>query len=212
LVDTTTERLAERIGLVWAELVSLGSFAEQDDEIRQRDRSFIEPLEPDVRRALVDLLQAAGPWIRRFPTARILDEEHASFHTPTDRLGPAREVASAAEDNEVIRSEDADVLEAAISAGQRTGHQSAKARSFSIFSVRNLTYRVVGIALTGIATGVFVQIGKEVAVQSDLVQKSVRLIISAEQPIKNFVADLPADIRAGIKALIEKIKLEAGGP
>jgi Leucine rich repeat len=79
LVDQDLQHVVDQIGIAWAELVSLGSFVEQDDQVRETPTTFIEALELDVRRSLVDLIQTTGPWLRRFPTVVRLDDEHASF-------------------------------------------------------------------------------------------------------------------------------------
>jgi hypothetical protein len=192
--------------LVWAELVSLGSFLEQDDDLRQEPNAFASPLDVDIRRPLMDLLQTAGPWLRRFPTARQLDEDHAAFQTPREAVEPARELVAAAETEDVVEEDDATILDGALRSGEQTGTQSLKARNWGVLSVRNLLVSAIGIAAAGIVTGAFEQIGNQVAEHSILAQKTIRLVLSSEDALGKFLSNLPADIRSAVRALIDDLR------
>jgi Leucine Rich repeats (2 copies) len=211
LVQRDIESVADQIAEVWGELVSLGSFLEQDTDLRQKRDGFTEPLEPEQRRPLVDLLQTAGPWVRRFPTARELDDQHASFHERRDELSGARELLSVVQYQKVIQRNDADMFETALGGNERLGHQTKKAHAFGVFSVRNIAYRVIGIAAAGLATGATAYVGSETAKGLVLTQKAVRLIVSAEEPLLRFLSGLPADIRAGVRALLDTLRGESHG-
>jgi hypothetical protein len=210
LISVDIESVADQIALVWAELVSLGSFAEQDEAVRSSLDAFVEPLAPDVRRCLLDLIQVAGPWVRQFPTARKLDDEHASFQAPHDEIPSARGMVLAARAEDVIRSGDAEILDGALAAGERLGHQSKKAGNFGVLSTRNLVLGAAAIAATGVAEGFFKHVGEEVGKQSILAEKTARLILDSEEPLLKFLESLPADVRTAVRALIAELKRRGG--
>jgi Leucine-rich repeat (LRR) protein len=140
LVKGDIESIAQQIGLVWGELVSLGSFLEQDDTLRKVPEIFASPLDADIRRPLADLLQTAGPWLRRFPTARQLDSEHATFKAPRESVDPARDIIDFASAEALIQENDADILDAALRAGERKTIQSVKAGSWGVFFCKKSNY------------------------------------------------------------------------
>jgi hypothetical protein len=209
LVSTDIESVAERVGLVWGELVSLGSSAEQDDALKKIPDAFASPLDPDIRRPLLDLLQTAGPWIRSFPTARKLDDEHAAFTAPKTSLEPAKDVLNVAKDKDVVANDDAEILDAALDAGRNSGQQSQKAGNWGQTSIRNLVVGVVAIAATGVSTGAFRAIGEEFANNSVLARKTTELLLDGEDAIIKFVESLPADLRSIVNALLKVLKNEA---
>jgi Leucine-rich repeat (LRR) protein len=206
LIQTNIENVSEHVGLVWAQLVSLGSFLEQDDDARQSPSAFSSQLDADIRRPLLDLLQTAGPWVRRFPSARELDEDHANFQTPRHAVEPALQILTTADDEAVIEGEDAQILEDALLAGGKSGVQSLKARSWGVLSVRNLIVGAMGVAAVGVASGASKQVGIEVARRSILAQKSIQLILSSEDALVQFLSSLPADIRSTVRALLDDLK------
>jgi hypothetical protein len=206
LLNQDTDAIAAQVGIVWAELVSLGSYVEQDNEIKENPKADVEPLAPDIRRPLTDLVQSAGPWLRRFPTARRLDEEHAAFQTPKNRVPAAIKLITDADDREVVDSDDASIIQAALEVGQGTGHQTGKARSYGVLSVRNLSMGAIGLVATSMIGGYFTGIGETIAQHSLLATKIEAFVLDNEVTLVRFISDLPADVRAGVRQLIEDLK------
>jgi hypothetical protein len=202
----------KQIGVAWAELVSLGSFIEQDDELREQSDTFIDPLELDIRRSLVDLIQTAGPWLRRFPTVLQLDDELASFQTPRAKVPSARTVLAAIKEGRIVRDEDVSIIEAGLTAGEHSGYQSSKARSWSIVSVRNVVVVAAGFLASNLAAGIVRHIGEQVAKHSSIVEKTVAVLTKEDEVFERFISDLPADIRAAIRTLIKDLKNRANQP
>jgi hypothetical protein len=206
IVDDDLTAVADQIGVVWAELVSLGSFLEQDSEVRENPDPVVEPLPPDVRRSLADLVQTAGPWLRRFPTALKLDNEHASFHASSEKIPPAQKVLKLAEDEDIVRRSDAVVINSALAAGQHAGTQSHKAGGFGIFSVRNVVFGATAFVAAHLAEGYIEHVGGDIAKQSALAKKSISFLHDGEETLMRFLEDLPADIRAAVRTLIQEIR------
>lgn len=211
LVGHDTGAVAENIAVVWSELVSLGSFIDQDDEVQKSTNALFEPLVLDVRRALIDLLQSAGPWVRKFPTARRLDDEHSAFVVPRLSIQPAQNIVAFAEQKGVIHREHATILHTALSAGGHSGHQSNKAGNFGIFSVRNLVVGAAAIAATGFLGGVAKYVGEEFAKQSILAEKTLSLIVSSEKSLLEFLKNVPPDVRAVLRSIVDQLRQDQPG-
>jgi hypothetical protein len=186
--------------------VSLGSSLEQNEELTRAPDAFASKLDPDLKRPLVDLLQTAGPWIRRFPTARKLDEDHAAFQSQTPELHTAESILQHAREGDVVTSDDAEILDAALQAGRNAGVQSKKAGNWGVMSVRNLIFGAVAISVTGIASGAFKHIGDDLAGKSKLAKKATELLLNGEDALLKFVEGLPADMRSIVRALIDGLK------
>jgi hypothetical protein len=121
-------------------------------------------------------------------------------------------LVAAAQKEKVIRKADADLLDTALAGGEHSGHQSQKARGFGIFSTQNFIFRATTLVATGLVLGASQQIGKEAAKDLVLAKKAVRMIVSAEEPLLRFLSGLPADIRAAVRDLIDKLKAERENP
>jgi hypothetical protein len=179
---------------------------EQDELLAVAPDAFASPLAPDLKRPLVDLLQTAGPWVRRFPTAKQLDEEHAAFKLEISILKFAEDVLTVARDEDVVTNDDADILDSALRAGHNPGLQSKKAGNWGIVSMRNLVVGTVAVAATSFTTGVFKHVGDDVASHSTLAKKSAELLLQGEGALLKFLEGLPADIRSIVRALVESLK------
>jgi hypothetical protein len=141
-----------------------------------------------------------------------LDEDHAAFQTPRHATESALQIVTSADDEAVIEGEDAQIIEDALRSGEYRGAQSLKARSWGVLSVRNLIVGAMGIAAVNMTSGVFKEVGAEVAKNSILAQKSIRLILSSEDALLQFLSALPADIRSTVRALIDDLKSQDTDP
>jgi hypothetical protein len=67
-VEGETAQVAERVGVLYSATISLGTFLEFDNDLRQRPQDFknVQPLDPDRRRAFMHLIRTAAPWVRQF--------------------------------------------------------------------------------------------------------------------------------------------------
>ncbi|HUI14437.1 MAG TPA: hypothetical protein VL048_13330 [Xanthobacteraceae bacterium] len=135
-----------------------------------------------------------------------MDEEHAAFQTPKDRVVSARKLIIEADDREVVDSADASIVQGALDAGQGAGHQAGKARNYGVLSVRNLALGAIGLIATSVIGGYFKEIGEAVAQHSLLAGKIERFVLDNETALLRFVSDLPADVRTGVQELIRDLK------
>jgi hypothetical protein len=57
-----------------------------------------------------------------------------------------------------------------------------------------------------VTEGIVFEIGKELAAETPLVKKAVQVLRDAEEPIGQFLSDMPADIRMLKKVLLNSLK------
>ena len=90
------------------------------DNVRNaRVASAVDPLDLDIRRAFVDLIRVAAPWVRRFPSARQLDDDAGAFLARPELYEAAVPIIEAAEGSNLISEIDARLLRAVIRAAER---------------------------------------------------------------------------------------------
>ncbi len=201
-VECTTEDVPGRIGLVYDSTISLGSFLDLDTRLRSASgKSNVDPLELEVQRAFVDLIRSAAPWLRRFPTARMLDDEAGAFLTKTEDFEAAARIVEIAETTNVISAQDLKLLGAIVEAARRGGFQGEKAGARTVWSSKNL---VTAIALVfSFEAGL---INNKAAEQSIVAQNGARLYLKAEAEILKLFESAPEDIKQAVAALIDDLR------
>ena len=196
--------VAERIGEVWSDIVELGSFLDQDRTLRSSASASTDPLEPEARRQLESLISIASPWVRRFPTAVLLDTESAVFASGRNLVPEARSIIENARSTGLLRHRDADVLDAILDTAERSEMQGAKARTFGTQSSRNIIVRsakTITAFIFGLAAGV-------AAPNSMILKPAVDFYLSTEPAIIAIVKDMPNDIGFAYRFLIERLRTD----
>jgi hypothetical protein len=201
LVDCDTSEIPGRIGLVYDNLVTLGSFAEYDHRIRNSPTSTADPLDPEVGRILTDLIRASAPWLRRFPTARKLDDEAGAFLSRANLYEPAATVIEKAEDTDIISSADAQYLRALLDAAKRGEYQAQKAGARGVSSSKNLASMLA--LIISFEAGM---IGNEAAGKSVIAANGSRFYVQAEEYLMALFEDAPADIKHALIAMIRELE------
>ncbi|MEP0706747.1 MAG: leucine-rich repeat domain-containing protein [Parvibaculum sp.] len=199
VIEQPTEDLAEHVAEAWSLSVSLGCLVEQDDAARTARGSMVEPLEADARWLLADLVQTAGPFVRQFPTARNLDDDLASFHSASDHFDAAVSTVNIAVEVELLNLPDGELILAVVDTAHGTGHQSEKARDWSIYTARNIAAGALLFVVGSVTTGALAQVGTEVAQQSRLAGVARDFLLRSESEIVDLTQRLPADVRAAIR-------------
>jgi hypothetical protein len=201
-IDRDTTDVPDVIGIAYDSIVSLGSFLELDARLRKSGaREAASPLDLDVQRAFSDLIRGAAPWIRRFPTARILDDETGAFLSRTELYAPTQGVIEKAAAVQVISQNDAQLLNAVIDAAKRGEFQGQKAGTRAIWSSKNLV-----TALAMILSFEAGLINNKAAEKSVIAQRGAEFYLRAEDEVLKLFEDSPADIRRALIAMIEELR------
>jgi hypothetical protein len=197
-----TSYVAERIGDVWSAAVELGSFLELDERVRSGEADAISPLDPEVRRQFSDLLRTTAPFVRQFPTARMLDDESGAFLARNKMLAFADEIVQEATNVSLLADRDRALLEGLIAAAERGDFQGVKAESRICSSAKNLALT----SATVVASFCIGAVASGYSNQSVIVNKAAAALVAAEKQILKIFEDAPDDIRLGLGALIKHIK------
>ena len=207
-VDSPTADIPGKIGHVYDAIVELGSYLELDQTLRTSADANGHPLEPEIYRALSDLIRSAAPWVRRFPTAQALDSESGAFLTRAELYNPATTVADLAEDAQLISSDDASVLRQLVEAAHRGQFQGQKAGNRVTASARNLILTAGTLA----TSFYFSAISSDFATKSKLVMRAGTFLSTSEESVMQLFSDSPADVRHALRALIDDLRKQNQDP
>jgi len=197
-MDCPTEALPERLGTIYSALMSLASFLDLDQRLRQTDGHDIDPMAPDIRRMFDDLIRTSAPMLRRFPTIDALDDATSGFLTNPALFAPASSIVDAAKSGSVASPRLTAELSAMLASGQRGGDVGDKAGTRGVRGVRNMLYRGGGLFarfLLGTTASGF-------ANESPLMKRFGSFLASAETDITQFLSDRSADIRHAFARMI----------
>jgi hypothetical protein len=203
-----SEATAKRIAEVWADVVELGSFLEQDDAIRAGQSTFAETLDVEMRRSLVSLVTIASTYIRRYPTAATLEMEASVFKTGQDLVPQARLIVEGARQSGLVNKESAEILEASLRTADRSGVQGSKARTVGVQSSRN----IVGASAKLIVAAYVGAVISGATPNSILIGNGVAFYLATEKAVVEIVKDLPDHVGLAFKAMIDRLKTDPPVP
>ena len=208
LVESPLTDISARIAELWSVSAALGGFYYQDDAATNRTVSFVTPLEPDQRRVLNDVITIAGVFVRRFPTARALDDELRQFTADSGSINAARAFIGLTQRKNALLPEHATLVQGAL-ASPSGGHQASKAQGRGIATTYNISLQMLRIA--GIIVGVFGaaysgEIGLEVAQGDVLGKKIVKAIVDGEAEFLEFLKDAPSDLQSALQEILKLLK------
>jgi formylglycine-generating enzyme required for sulfatase activity len=201
--DCSTADLPGRMVRLYDAIVSVASYIDQDNSIANDASSLFEPLPPDIRRSLTDLIASAAPFVRAFPSARATDDEAGSFLTRRELFHPAQTLLNLAEARNLIAPEAASLARAELGVASKEGFQAQKAGNRAVGSLRNLIAHaawVIGTVYLG-ALGSQIQAGGSV-----VARKAGEVFIAGEAAIVTLIEDMPPHIRGAVDAAMQANK------
>jgi hypothetical protein len=201
-VDRETTDIPGHICTIYETLVNLGSYLEFDQRIAEfPSPQELDALPEDARRELTELIRIAAPWIRRFPTARSLDDEAGAFLTRRELYESSSSIFDIARRSGIISENDAKLLRALIEAARRGEFQGQKAGARSIWSSRNL--------VTALAMFLSFEVGlinNKAAEQSAMALRGAKFYLQAETEVLRLFEGMPEDIRHALQKMIDDLK------
>ena len=199
-IDRPTDEIPDNIATVWEASVRVASFIELDQFELTSPSLEADPLPPDIRRELSDLVGSIAPWVRRFPTACQLDEARSEFLSGSALLEPASRLLAIAKQHRLVSDSDADNLLTSLRITGRNGAQGQKAGHYGIRGARNLLLR------SGILLASFIA-GSSIFNNADslpLIRRTGEFLFAAKASIKAILHDYPDDIRHAFSKLIDE--------
>jgi len=195
--------VAAGIGTLWALHITLGAHVDSQEDAESRE-IFVPP-EADMLRALRDLVAAAGPWLRMFPTGRALEDETRAFGSP-----PSASVAAAAiflhgaVQAGLLGDADAALVRALLD-DRGSASLGDKAGSWAIGAASNLAIAML-LALAGIVSSYETA---DVAEPSDVARRIERLVLQHEPRLLQVFSHLPGEVREELRRVIDAMRASA---
>jgi len=207
-LDRPAEEIPAHLGSVWEASVRFASFLLRDKELRVAASRDPEPLPDDIHVAFDDLVGSIAPWVRRFPSARGLDDERGSFLNRPALFEPSARVIHGARDADLLTPHATTLLEGALeTADGRDPAQAEKARAFSTQVARGMITRSASYAAGFLAGAV----ASGYANESLLMKRIGTFMARVETDAVALVADLPADIQHAVTRMVKRA-VESGFP
>lgn len=195
--------------------VSLGSYVSQDDAIGADKNASDEPLDHDIRRALVDFISSASPWLRSFPSVQATDDALHEFLTRRELFEPirrtqraAREFLEKAGQEGVLSPDDAVRAALPLETAERGGFLGEKAGYRGHGNALGLLTRAAVVWLIGFYSGA---ISSDFATKSLLVQRAGSFLARAEEQALELAASAPDDLRIALENVLKENRLRHEG-
>jgi hypothetical protein len=142
LLNQPADQVARDMAQLWILTTCLSAHIERSEDARSGQAALAAPLEPNLLQAIREYVFVAGPWVRRFPSGRALDERSREQEYPSEHVEPAIEFFRRVREADLVRDDDARAVWIALDAGRSLSVPAAKARSWAIGTVAN-----IGVAL-----------------------------------------------------------------
>ena len=197
--------------------VSLGSYVSQDDAIGADKNASDAPLDHDIRRALVDFISSASPWLRSFPSVLATDDALHEFLTRRELFEPIRRTLTAAREfleiagrEGVLSSEDVARATLPIETAERGGVLGEKAGYRGHGNALGLLTRaaIVSVSVISFYSGA---IASDFATKSVLVQRAGSFLARAEEQALQLAASAPDDLRIALENVLKENRLRQEG-
>jgi hypothetical protein len=149
LLNRPAEEVARDVAPLWVLSTCLAAHIERSEDARTSHVGLTGALDPILLQVLREFVFVAGPWVRRFPSGRTLDDAAREHERPADHVEPAIELFRRVREAALVRDDDARAVWIALDAGRGESVPAAKARSWAIGTVGNIGAAMVKELATG---------------------------------------------------------------
>jgi hypothetical protein len=143
LLDQSAGEVARNVAQLWILSTCLAAHIERSEDARTGHATLSAPLDPILLQVLREFVFVAGPWVRRFPSGRALDDAAREHECPPDHVEPAIEFFRRVREASLVHDDDARAVWIALDAGRSLSVPAAKARSWAIGTVGNIGVAMV---------------------------------------------------------------------
>ena len=193
-----TNGIPDKIFQVYDAALAFTSFLEFDNDLRSRPATnYAQQLSAEDRRLFIEIVRSVAPWVRRFPSARVMDEEAGRLlHQAVARASHTAVIESAAS-NHLISSEDRALILSLINAIENKGFPAQKAGLRAVFTTRNLVYVIL------LGGGAFIG---DAAKGTEIYKRSTEFVTQNMDAIIDVISDAPQDIRIIAETIAKEIR------
>lgn len=209
-----TIKLPDALVDLYDHTVSLGSYVSQDDAIGADKNASDAPLDHDIRRALVDFISSASPWLRSFPSVLAADDARRDFLTRPELFEPIRRTLPAAREfleiagrEGVLSPEDAARATLPIETAERGGVLGEKAG----YRGHGNALGLLLVSTTFLGSFFFSAVSSDYATKSMIVQRTGTLLARAEEQALQLAASVPDDLRIALENVLKVNRLRQEG-
>ncbi|HXW24629.1 MAG TPA: hypothetical protein VEK73_07780 [Xanthobacteraceae bacterium] len=149
LLNAPATEVAREVAHLWILSTCLAAHIERSEDARASHVGLTGPLDPILLQVLREFVFVAGPWVRRFPSARALDDAAREHDCAVDAVEPAIEFFRRTREAALVRDDDARAVWIALDAGRGVSVPAAKARSWAVATVGNIAVAMVKELATG---------------------------------------------------------------
>jgi len=143
LLNEPAGEVARAVAQLWILSTCLAAHIERSEDARTGHATLAAPLEPKLLQALREFVFVAGPWVRRFPTGRALDDLAREHECPPEHVDTAIEFFRRVRDTGLVRDDDARAVWIALDAAHSLSVPAAKSRTWAIATVANIAVVMV---------------------------------------------------------------------
>jgi len=143
LLNEPAQEIARQVAQLWILSTCLAAHIERSEDARSGHATLSAPLDANLLQALREFVFVAGPWVRRFPSGRALDDLAREQEYPPEHVEPTIEFFRRVRDAGLVRYDDARAIWIALDAARSLSVPAAKARSWAIATVANVAVAMV---------------------------------------------------------------------
>jgi hypothetical protein len=205
LLNEPAEEVAREVAQLWILSTCLAAHIERNEDARSGHAMLSAPLDPDLLQALREFVFVAGPWVRRFPSGRALDDMAREHEYPPEHVEPAIEFFRQVREAGLVRDDDARAIWIALDAARSLSVPAAKARSWAIGTVANIAVAMVK-ELARLPDGGGAEADEHVNASADMAERIERVIRESEDELLILLAPRSADGGAALREAFAMLK------
>jgi acyl dehydratase len=214
LLSQPTDDVAREIAQLWILSTCLAAHIERNEDARSGHLTVSAPLDPNLLQALREFVFVAGPWVRRFPSGRTLDDLAREEEYPPEHVEPAIDFFRLVREAGLVRDDDARAIWIALDAARSLSVPAAKARTWAIATVANIAVAMVK-ELATVPDDDRHDGGEDVNAPADLAERIERVIRESEGELLILLAPRADDGGAALHeafAMLEQTPDDEGQP
>src|SRR5262249_30558460 len=143
LLNQPAGDVARDVAQLWILSTCLAAHIERSEDARSGHLTLSSPLDPTLLQVLREFVFVAGPWVRRFPSGRALDDLSREQEYPPEHVEPTIEFFRRVREAGLVRDDDARAIWIALDAGRSFSVPAAKARSWALATAANIAVAMV---------------------------------------------------------------------
>jgi hypothetical protein len=205
LLNQPAEEVAGEVAQLWILSTCLAAHIERNEDARSGHATLSAPLDPTLLQALREFVFVAGPWVRRFPSGRALDDLAREQEYPPEHVEPVIEFFRRIREVGLVRDDDARAIWIALDAARSLSVPAAKARSWAIGTVANIAVAMVK-QLATIPNAEHDEAIDNVKASADMAERIERVIRESEGELLILLARRSDDGGAALREAFTMLK------